>query len=464
MTSARTAIPVTRLAVALTMLGSFLISMDVSIVNALQPAIGRTFTGVSAAGISWTITAYAITFAATLVPAGRIADRAGRRRTFVVGLIVFASGSAVCGLAPSLPVLLLGRVLQGVGAAAAQPASLGLLLSVTPATRRSVFATRWAAAGAVGIALGPVVGGAIAVLASWRWAFLVNVPLVTAAVMLTYRTLSETTRHPGRSLPDPVGAVSLAGSAAALALGISQVTTWGLVDPRTLTCLAVGAALGAVLIVRCTRVPDPVLHLELLRDPRQALLTVTTVLYAAGFFGLLFSFVLFLTSAWGLSTVEAGLCITPMAAMVVLLSLRVGDLPARVGFGMPLSGGAAIIAAGLLIDVMIQSGRSFTVTWVPVAALIGVGIALCYLLLGAAAVADMPATELAAVTAINQCARQLGAALGVASAVAAIDSGSGDTVMRFHLAWLVCAAFSLGAAMAAAALRPKLFTASALTD
>jgi MFS family permease len=116
------AIPASALAVLLTLLGSFLVSMDVSIVNALQPAIGRTFTGVTAAGISWTITAYAITFAATLVPAGRIADRAGRRRTFAIGLVAFACGSAMCGLAPSLPVLLLGRVLQGAGAAAAQPA------------------------------------------------------------------------------------------------------------------------------------------------------------------------------------------------------------------------------------------------------------------------------------------------------------------------------------------------------
>lgn len=233
------------LGVALTLLGSFLVSMDVSVANALQPAIAQTFPGAGTTEISWTITVYAITFAATLVPAGRVADRAGRRRTFLAGLTLFAAGSLVCGAAPSLPVLLFGRVLQGAGAAAAQPASLGLLLAVTPVPRRSVYTARWGAAGAVGIALWPVIGGAITELISWRWAFLINVPLVALAAGLTPRALPETDRHPGRPLPDPLGALALAGAAALIALAISQLTGWGALDHRTAACALAGLLLAA---------------------------------------------------------------------------------------------------------------------------------------------------------------------------------------------------------------------------
>ena len=443
-----------RLALTLPLLGSFLVSMDVSVVNAIQPAIETSFRGIGTAAVSWTITAYAITFAASLVPAGRIADRVGRRRAFTAGLGLFAAGSVVCGAAPDLPVLLVGRVLQAAGAAAAQPASLGLLLAASPPDQRSICATRWGAAGAVGIALGPVVGGALNVLISWRWAFLINVPIVAGALLLAPHGLQETERHPGRSLPDPVGALLLAGSAALTALAISQATSWGVTGPGTDLAGAAGLVLAAAFVHRSRRVRDPVLQLELLRERRLAFLTATTILYGAAFFGLLFSFVLFLTNIWGLTTVEAGLGIVPMAGTVVALSFRVGHLPARVGFRPPLALGAGLIAVGLIINAGLETGGHFDPIWVPVVVVIGTGIALCYLLLGAAAVATTAASDLAAATAINQCARQLGAALGVACTVAALGNDAHD-LGHFHLAWLICAGFAILAALTAAALGPE---------
>jgi MFS family permease len=154
---------------------------------------------------------------------------------------------------------------------------------------------------------------------------------------------------------------------------------------------------------------------------------------------------------WGLSTVEAGLGIVPMAGTVVTMSFRVGHLPARVGFRPPLAIGATLIAIGLVINAGVETGHVFRPVWVLVAIVIGTGIALCYLLLGAAAVANTAPSDLAAVTALNQCARQLGAALGVASAVAAIGTHA-HSAAHFHLAWLICAGFSALAAICAAAL------------
>ncbi|MGH2858938.1 MAG: MFS transporter [Solirubrobacteraceae bacterium] len=442
-------------AVALTMLGSVLVSLDVSSVNAIQPAIARSFPAAGRVAVSWTITAYAIAFAAVLVPAGRLADRSGRRRAFLVGLSVFCAGALVCAVSPDLPVLLAGRVLQGAGAAAAAPASLALLLALVPVRLRSRYTAVWGAAGAIGIALGPIIGGALADLRSWRWAFVVNVPVVAIACLAIPRSLPETDRDPGRALPDTLGAVALAIAAALAMLAISKLSAWGLIDPRTLGCALVGGLAAVWFLARCARVPDPLLRLELLRDRQLALLTLTTVLYAAAFFGLLFSFVLFLTGVWRLSIVQAGLAIIPMALVVIVLCVPVGRLPARFGFGPPLATGATLIAVGLLLNTGLQGAGAFELGWIPVAALIGAGIALCYLLLAAAAVAGCPAGELAALTAINQCARQLGAALGVACAATAIGSHPGSSARPFHIAWALCAAFALGAALTASRITTR---------
>jgi EmrB/QacA subfamily drug resistance transporter len=441
---------------ALTGMGSFLVSLDISIANAVLPTMGASFHDPSRVALSWVIGAYAISFAAVLVPAGRLADRSGRRRVFTGGLVLFASGSLVCGLAPTLPVLLLGRVAQAIGAAAANPASLGLLLAATPERERSTYTARWAGMGALGIGLGPLIGGACAVLVSWRMAFFINIPLVALVVLAAPAALPETERHPGRRIPDPAGAAFLMIAAALLTLAVSESTNWGWFGAGTMLSAGGGLFFGAVFVRRCARVDEPVLDLGLLRNGRFGLVTVATLAYSAAFFGLLFSFILFLTSIWHLSTVEAGLGITPMAAIVFVLSTRVGRLTHRTGFGLPLSIGATLISAGLLLAVLVTGGHRFDYAWLAVVAICGVGTGLCYPLLGAAAVAGMPAPELASATAINVCARQLGAALGVAATVAAIGARASSGDHRFHIAWIVCASFALVAAAAAAALRDRV--------
>jgi EmrB/QacA subfamily drug resistance transporter len=443
-----------RVVLALTMIGAFVVSLDVSIANAVLPAVGRTFAGATRPALSWTITAYAITFAAVLVPAGRLADRGGRRRAFLGGLGVFAVGSALCGLAWSLPALLAGRVVQGIGAAAAQPASLALLLASGGTGRRAELAARWGGAGAVGIAAGPVIGGALTTLISWRLAFLVNLPVVALALAFGPRSLPESERHPGRSLPDPLGALLLALTAATLTFAISEVTSWGVGDRRILTAFGLAALAGAGFVHRSRTSSEPLLELSIFRRRSVVLVTLTTVFYAAGFFGLLFSFVLFLTSAWHLTTVAAGLCITPMAATVAALSFKVGAIARSRGFRLPLAVGNVLAASGLLADAALQSGSVFQPSWIAVAILIGIGVALCYLLLGAAAVDGLPAAHLASATAVNQCARQLGAALGVAGTVAVLEASKHTTVAQFHAAWVLCAGFCLLAALSALALRP----------
>jgi MFS family permease len=261
---------------AATAAGGLLVSLDVSVANALLPAIGSDFVSSDRAALSWVITGYAIVFAAALVPAGRVADRAGRRRAYLGGLAVFAAGSLVCGVAPSLVVLLLGRAAQGLGAAAASPASLGLLLAACDERHRSVFAARWTGAAAVGVCLGPLLGGVLTSLGDWRWAFLVNVPIVAAIALAARTALPETPRHPGRRLPDPVGAALMASAAATVTLVLSECTTWGALSVRSLAGTGLAAVLAWVFVRRSTRVREPLLQLALLRNRRIAIAAVVT--------------------------------------------------------------------------------------------------------------------------------------------------------------------------------------------
>ncbi len=436
----------------MTAAAALLVSMDVSVANALMPAIGADFAGDGRAAVSWVITAYAIVFAAALVPAGRVADRAGRRRTYLGGLAVFGLGSVLCGVAPTLGVLLVGRVVQGVGAAAASPASLGLLLAAVDARDRAIHAARWTGAAALGMTLGPFVGGALTTLGDWRWAFLVNVPIVAATAFAAPRVLPETPRHPGRPLPDPVGAVLLTLGAAALTLGLSQVSDWGVLDPRTTASAVAGGVLVLLFVRRSSRVAEPLLDLALFGRRRVAVAATMTFLYAAGLFAVVLSFMLFFVDRWGLDLVQAGSAVVPMGLVVVVLTTRVGRLAHLVGFRCPLATGASLMALGLLVSAVMLSGDRFDARWLVLAVLIGLGVGLCYPLLAAAAVDGLASADLAAASALNQSARQLGAALGAATAVGVLGSAGVPSLGRFHAVWLLAAAFCALAAIVSAFL------------
>jgi EmrB/QacA subfamily drug resistance transporter len=439
---------------AVTAAGGLLVSLDVSIANALLPAIGRDFTDDSRAALSWVITGYAIVFAAVLVPAGRVADRAGRRRTYAGGLAVFALGSLVCGLAPSLGVLLAGRLLQGVGAAAASPASLALLLAHCSPRDRSSYAARWTGAAATGVCLGPLVGGALTDAGDWRLAFLVNLPVAAAVMVCAPRLLPETPRHPGRPLPDPLGAVVFALAAASVTLVLSEISTWGAGSPRSIGGLVAAVTLTVLFVRRATRVEEPLLDVALLRNRRVAAAAVVTCCYAAGFFGFLLTMMLFFVDRWHLGVVVAGAAVLPTGVVVIIATTHVGRAADQVGHRLLLAVGAAVMAATLLASAASLGGSGFEARWLVLGPVMGLGIGLCYPVLAGAAVHGLPAGDLAAASALNQCARQLGAAVGVAAAVGILGSTATPTLDRFHTAWVVGALFS-AAAVAAASLIPR---------
>src|SRR5215831_17299824 len=207
-------------------LAVFMSSLDLFIVNLAFPYIGREYHGNSLGSLSWVLNAYTIVFAAVLVPAGRWADRVGRRRIFVAGLIGFSLGSALCGLSPGVPELIAARIIQAAGAGLMVPASLSLLLASVPAPGRAKAIGTWSALGALGAALGPVIGG-ILVQVSWRWVFWINLPVGVAALVLAMRVVPESKDDRVQGRPDLIGAGLLAAAVGLVALALVKAPGWG---------------------------------------------------------------------------------------------------------------------------------------------------------------------------------------------------------------------------------------------
>ena len=216
-----------RLVLVIVCAGVVLASLDLFIVNVALPQMARDFgvKGDGLADLSWVLNAYAIVYAALLVLFGRLADRYRREHGFLLGVTVFVVASAACGAATSVPMLVAFRVVQAAGAALLTPTSLGLVLATSTPERRHSAVRAWAAVGGVAAALGPVVGGLL-VAASWRWVFLVNVPIGLAALVVGWRRLPRIPGHPVAP-PDALGAALLTGGVGALTLGLVKAESWG---------------------------------------------------------------------------------------------------------------------------------------------------------------------------------------------------------------------------------------------
>jgi EmrB/QacA subfamily drug resistance transporter len=419
--------------------GVFLASLDLFVVNLAFPDMARDFGGTPLADMSWILNAYAIVFAALLVPAGRWADRAGRKRGFLLGLAVFTIASAASAAAPTLEVLVGARVLQAAGAALMVPTSLGLLIPEFPAERRAAVVALWAAAGGVAAAAGPPLGGVL-VEASWRWVFLMNLPIGIVALVAGARSLREI-RDPSGERPDVLGGALLAGGIAALVGAIVKGPDWGWDDARTLALFAVAALLVAIVVGRSRSHPAPVVEPELVRIRSTAFANIAALLFYAGFGAMLLGSVLFLTSVWGESALSAGLMIAPGPAMAALFSVPAGLLGERFGARLVGAAGASIMGLAAIWWVSVMGAEpDYAGTFLPAFMLGGVGVGLSIPSITGVATAALPPTRFATGTALVSMSRQIGAALGVAVLVAIVGTpAAGEAVTALGHGWLFVA-------------------------
>jgi EmrB/QacA subfamily drug resistance transporter len=428
--------------------------LDVTIVNIAFPDIEASFRGTSLAGLSWILNAYNIVFAALLVPAGRLSDRVGRRRMFFIGVSTFLAASTVCGLAPSVEVLVAARVAQAAGAAILVPTSLALLLPEFPLEQRATATALWGATGGIAAATGPALGGVLVDATSWRWVFFVNLVIGLPALVPARRLLRETRdEHPG-PLPDALGIALLVAGVALLSLGIVEGKDWGWDSARVLGSLITSAVLLAAFLARSARHPAPVIELGLLRVRSFAVANAGVFLFALGFYALLLANILFLTSVWGWSVLRAGVAVTPGPIMAAISATIGGRLADRFGQRVVAFPGGLLFAAGCLVFATGTAGSPhYASEFLPATILTGMGVGLSFAAWGSAAVAELPPSRFATGSAISATSRQVGAVLGIALLVAVIGTPRPeDAVATFHTAWELMAIPAAASGLIALAL------------
>lgn len=435
----------------LTALGSFMAALDLSIVNVAFPDLERDFAGARPATLAWVITAYSIVFGALLVTGGRTGDRLGRRRTFQLGVAVFVVASALCGMAPGVGMLIAARALQGIGAAFLVPASVGLLIAAYPPERRTQMIALWGGIGALAVATGPTLGAALVSAGGWRWAFFVNLPIGAAVLALGRRALTESTPEVAAARPDYAGVALVTASIGLVVLAISEGPEWGWGDPRVWAALAVSSVAGAAFLRRSARHPSPVLDLTLFADRTFTTANASTLVYALAFFPMLLGNILFLTGVWDYSIMRAGLAVTPGPLVVAVVAGPAGKLAGRIGFRPLLMAGAGCMALGLASYALrVDAEAAYLAHWLPGTLITGLGIGLSFPVLSAAAVSNLPAGRYAVGSAVNQTARQVGGALGIAVLVVLLGDAAG--VDQFHRLWWWCAGAAIASGLIGATL------------
>jgi EmrB/QacA subfamily drug resistance transporter len=433
--------------------GIVCVNLDMFIVNVAIPSIGRSFGGANLANLSWVLNAYAIVFAALLVPAGRAADLIGRRAAFLTGMVVFGLASAACAVAPDVWVLVAARVVQAAGGALLIPASLGLLLAAARPEKRTGTIRAWTSVGGAAAALGPVVGGAL-VAASWHWVFLVNVPIVLIAVAAGLRVLRrDPSVRAGRAaerseaLPDTLGAVVFTVAIGALALALVKSDDWGWASPATIGLIVAAVALVALFVRRSARHPSPVIELHLLRRPTFATATAANVVFGTAFGAMLLLVTLWCQDVWGWSALRTGLGVAPGPLLVPFWSIAAGPLARRIGPGPVAAAGCAIYAAGCVFwRLNLAVTPDYAARMLPGMLLTGTGVGLTLPTLVSAAVSAVPPHRFATGSGIVTMARQVGIVLGVSVLVTVLGHPAGAGALpAFQRATVVLAAVAFAA-------------------
>ncbi|HET7799611.1 MAG TPA: DHA2 family efflux MFS transporter permease subunit [Humibacillus xanthopallidus] len=437
---------------AVASLAAFMVFLDAQVLFVAFDDIRASFPSVSFATMSWTLSAYTITLAAALVPSGRMADRFGRRRVFVIGLVAFTLASVLCAFAPTAGLLVGFRIIQALGAAALVPASLALVLSAFPPARVPVAVAVWGAIGALAAAVGPTAGALMVQTWDWRAVFLANVPVGVVALLLGLRLLPESREAtPGR-FPDPLGIVLLAGSITLLALGIVQSDQWGWASAPTVGVLVGGLLVLAWFVSRTLSVPHPALDLRIFARPSVRWANIATAAFTIGFTAMFFALIQFMLTVWHYGVVRAGLAMMPGPIVVMVLAPQFGRVAARHGQrALLVPGGLVYAAGGAFLLTRVGPEPAYAAQVLPASLLAGLGVALVIPQLTSAAVQGLPRDEFGSGAGVNQAIRQLGATFGVALTVALLGTLTAVTAVdHFQRVWwmlIACGVLTSAAAL-----------------
>ncbi|MDG9721312.1 MFS transporter [Streptomyces sp. DH41] len=414
------------LVLAICCMSLLIVSIDNTILNVALPAMQRDFDA-STSGLQWAIDAYTLVLAALLMLAGSTADRIGRKRVFMTGLVVFTLGSLLCSLAPDLSWLVVFRMMQAVGGSMLNPVAMSIITNTfTDPRERARAIGVWGAVVGISMAAGPLVGGLLVESVGWRSIFWVNLPVGLAALLLTLRFVPES-RAPKARRPDPLGQLMVIVLFGSLTYAIIEAPHAGLATVLPFAVLALAALLGLLLYE--PRRAEPLIDLRFFRSAPFSGATVIAVSAFAALGGFLFLSTLYLQNVRGLSALHAGLWMLPMAVPTFLCAPLSGRLVGTRGPRLPLLiAGGALTVSGVLFAAF--EAETSNVTLFLGYVLFGVGFGFVNAPITNTAVSGMPRAQAGVAAAVASTSRQLGQTLGVAVVGAVLAAGVGASSYR----------------------------------
>jgi EmrB/QacA subfamily drug resistance transporter len=436
-------------------MGSGIAAIDATVVGIALPTIGRSMHA-DLGTLQWVVTAYMLTLAAFLLLGGALGDRLGRARVFSIGVAWFALASAVCGLAPTAGLLIAARALQGVGAALLAPASLAILQASFRVEDRPRAIGAWSGLGGLATAAGPLVGGYLISVASWRWVFFINLPVAALVLWITRRHVPESRDPEATGHLDIIGAVLAVTWLTALTYSLIEGPTKGWTSPIVVGGLVLGVAgLVAFLLVERS-VPEPMLPLQLFRTRQfSAANGVTFIVYAA-LGGALFLLPVERQIVSGYTPLEAGLTLMPVTVIMLLFSARSGRLAARIGPRLQMSVGPMVVGVGLAMLSRMSPSGSYATVVLPGIAVFGAGLAITVAPLTSTAMGAAPPQHAGVASAVNNVVARTAGLLAVA-VLPFLAGITGDDYLHapalaagFHTAMLIAAAACVAGGVVAA--------------
>ena len=419
----------------------FMVAMELTIIALALPEI-RASLDATPAALSWVINTYSIVVAALLLLSGWLADRYGRRRIFLFGLLLFAVGSVLAGVSVSIEMLIAARALQAMGGSLQYPAGMALLLTAFPRERHQTAMGTWSATGGFAAALGPAIGAALVGVFGWRAVFFVNVPVAMIALALGARVLVESTGEDTASRVDTIGVPLASVGVGAIILGIVQGETWGWRSVSTVSAFAAGAIMIAAFVRRSRRHPAPLFDLGMLRIRSFVLGNLGSLFFALGFFAFFIPLPTFIQEVWGWSVLHTGLAVAPGPIVSFLISPQAGRLADRIGNAPILVTGATCGTVGLVWLLWSITTEPSLAQLLCGTVLVGVSAGTGFAQLVGAVLRDVPVGRYAMATAGRTTFFQLSVAMAIAVAFAMIGQ-IGDpvaTLAAYKRVWVLSAA------------------------
>lgn len=403
---------------AIASLATFLISIDSTILYTAFSNIAASFPEANPVNISWVMNAYTIVYATSLIPAGGIADKFGRKKVFLYGVALFSLASLLCGLASNIYLLIAARVLQALGAALLGPSSFSLILEAFPSSKRSQAISAWGAVGALAAAIGPASGSFIVDTMGWEWAFFINIPVGAYCLLRGARILRESANAHIHVRFDAFGMSLIILAVSLLTTYIIEIKSGELSLAQTGTMLILGLSALFACILWCRKTVDPLIDLQLFRNRTYSFVNMAAFLFSITFATMFFSFFFFMTNIWHYTLPQAGLAITPGPLTVIPVAIASGKIASRLGHRSLLITGCLLFASSAMWYMFIPGVHpDYLMSWLPGQLMTGCAIGMVAPALSAAAVHNLPMKDYAMGSAIHQAIRQIGTVIGVALTV-----------------------------------------------